>query len=259
MTDQRLVHVTRLGAVVQIGLANPPLNLVTKEFLEHLDESLQEIERDRSVRCVVLHQGAARVFCAGSDMREFESVCKNAIDKKILFEEYVTRRLAHIHCPTIAALDGAALGGGFELALACDIRIAAHDAKVGLTECHIGGLGGSGAVRLTQLVGPARASELLFTGKTLSATLAQAWGLINEVTVDESAKQRALAMASEIAQRGPLSNVFAKQLIAAAVDGPTSKALSLANELQEKIFQSEDLQRGAKAFFDKTQVQFEGR
>jgi enoyl-CoA hydratase len=145
------------------------------------------------------------------------------------------------------------------LALACDIRIAAHDAKVGLTECHIGGLGGSGAVRLTRLVGPARASELLFTGKTLPAAVAQVWGLINEVTVDESAKQRALKMANEIAQRGPLSNVFAKQLIAAAVDGPTSKALSLANELQEKIFQSEDLQRGAKAFFDKTHVQFEGR
>lgn len=258
-TEPGLVRLARHDSIATLELANPPLNLVTKQLLEKLHEALNALVADSSVRCVVLHQGTARAFCAGSDMREFEVVRAKAVDQKILYEEYVIRRLAKLHCPTIAALDGPALGGGFELALACDIRVAAETASVGLTECLIGGLGGSGAVRLTHLVGPARAAEMLFTGKILQAPQAHAWGLVNEISNGESALQRAMKLAAEIASRGPLSNACAKRLIAAALDESTSSALSLANELQDQIFRSEDLQRGAQAFFAKAPVQFKGK
>lgn len=258
-TEPSLVRLKRHANIVALELANPPLNLVTKAFLEQLHDALTSLANDASVRCVVLHQGSARAFCAGSDMREFEVVRAKAVDQKILYEEYVVRQLAKLHCPTIAALDGPALGGGFELALACDMRVAAPTATVGLTECRIGGLGGSGAVRLTHLVGPARAAEMLFTGKVLQAEQAHAWGLVNEVSTGESALQHAMALATEIASRGPLSNAYAKRLIAAAVDESTASALSLANELQDQIFRSEDLQHGAEAFFAKAPVQFKGR
>ena len=258
-SESGLVRLRRHNAIAELKLSNPPLNLVTKSLLEQLHGALTALASDTSVRCVVLHQGTSRAFCAGSDMREFELVRARAIDQKILYEEYVIRQLAKLHCPTIAALDGPALGGGFELALACDIRVAAASASVGLTECLIGGLGGSGAVRLTHLVGPARAAEMLFTGKVMQATQALDWGLVNEVSYGESALQRAMKLATEIASRGPLSNAYAKRLIAAAMDESTASALSLANELQDQIFRSKDLQLGAQAFFSKAPVQFEGR
>lgn len=254
-----LVLLRREGFIAEIELAHPPLNLVTKALLEQLHAALDGLSADSGVRCLIIHQGSARAFCAGSDMREFEAVREHAVDQKILYEEYVTRQLAQLACPTIAAIDGPALGGGFELALACDLRIAAADARVGLTECMIGGLGGSGAVRITRLVGPARAAELLFTGKVLAADQACAWGLVNEVAQGMSAVARARELAAVIASRGPLSNAFAKQLIAAAQDQPVAAALSLANELQDRIFRSGDLQRGAQAFFAKAPVRFEGR
>ena len=257
-SDSGLVSLRRHDAIAELELSNPPLNLVTKQLLEQLHEALTAVGNDPSVRCLVLHQGISRVFCAGSDMREFELVRARAVDQKILYEEYVVRQLAKLHCPTIAALDGPALGGGFELALACDIRVAAASASVGLTECQIGGLGGSGAVRLTHLVGPARAAEMLFTGKVLRATQAHEWGLVNEVSSGESALAVAMRLATEIASRGPLSNAYAKRLIAAAMDESTASALSLANELQDQIFRSKDLQLGAQAFFAKAPVQFGG-
>ena len=258
-TEVPLVLLRREGYFAEIELAHPPLNLVTKALLEQLHAALVELSTDTEVRCVIIQQGAARAFCAGSDMREFEAVRERAVDQKILYEEYVTRQLAQLACPTIAAIDGPALGGGFELALACDLRIASANARIGLTECMIGGLGGSGAVRMTRLIGPSRAAELLFTGKVLQADQACAWGLLNEVVQGTSAIARARQLAAEIASRGPLSNAFAKQLIAAAQDQPVAAALSLANELQDRIFRSEDLLRGAQAFFAKAPVQFEGR
>lgn len=258
-TQTPLVRLRHEGPVAEIELAHPPLNLVTKALLEQLHAVLVSLSVAADLRCVILHQGAGRAFCAGSDMREFEVVRTRAVDEKILYEEYVLRQLAQLACPTIAALDGPALGGGFELALACDLRIGSPAARVGLTECLIGGLGGSGAVRLTRLTGPARAGELLFTGKVLAADQAAAWGLLNELTDEVSALARARELASEISSRGPLSNLFAKRLIAAAQDQPVAAALSLANELQDRIFQSEDLMRGAQAFFGKTPVRFEGR
>lgn len=247
------------GFVAEIELAHPPLNLVTKSLLEQLHQTLIQVSQAQGIRCIILHQGSARAFCAGSDMHEFETVRAHAIDQKILYEEYVLRQLAQLACPTIAVLDGPALGGGLELALACDLRVATKEARVGLTECVIGGLAGSGAVRLTRLVGPARASEMLFTGKVLDAAQAYDWGLLNEVTAAASALPRGRALAAEIATRGPLSNSFAKQLIAAAQDVPAAAALSLSNELQERIFRSDDLMRGSQAFFKKVPVQFEGR
>jgi enoyl-CoA hydratase/carnithine racemase len=258
-SESALVRLKRHASIAEIELSNPPLNLVTKQLLEQLHQALTILSNDPSVRCVVLHQGTSRAFCAGSDMREFELVRAKAVDQKILYEEYVIRQLAKLHCPTIAALDGPALGGGFELALACDIRVAAASASVGLTECLIGGLGGSGAVRLTQLVGPSRAAELLFTGKVLQAAQALEWGLVNEIASSETALQGAIKLAGKIATRGPLSNAYAKRLIAAAMDESTASALALANELQDQIFRSKDLQLGAQAFFAKASVQFEGR
>lgn len=253
------VALRRDGAIAEIALAGGPLNLVNKALLRSLNGTLTEVNEDRDVRCLILHGGSARAFCAGSDINEFASLKHDASEHKILFEDMVLRRLAQLPMPTIAAIDGPALGGGFELALACDLRVCRKGVALGLTESRLGGLAGNGSVRLARLIGPARAKELLFSGETLEAEQALAWGLVNRVATDGSALDAARALATTIASRGPLSNRLAKKLVDAAQDLPLDAALSLSTGAQQQIFDSNDLHEGVSAFFAKRPPKFGGR
>ena len=245
------------GAIAEIGLAAGPLNLVTKALLRALDGALGEVAASGDVRCLILHGGSARAFCAGSDINEFAHIRHDASEQKILYEDLVLRRLARLPVPTIAAIDAPALGGGFELALACDLRVCRRTATLGLTESRLGGLAGNGAVRVTRLVGPARAKELLYTGETISAEQALAWGLVNRV-VDGPALEAARELAATIAARGPLSNRLAKELVDAAQDDALDAALGRSTVAQQRIFDSDDLHEGVAAFFAKRPPTFSG-
>lgn len=247
------------GLVAEIVLANGPLNLVTRPLLRQLDRILGALAGRSDLRCVILHGGEARAFCAGSDIKEFGPLGADASERKILVEDMVLRHLARLPMPTIAAIDGPALGGGFEIALSCDLRILRAGVTVGLPECRLGGLAGSGAIRLTRLVGPARAKQMLFTGLTVSSETAFAWGLVNEVAEGETALSVARRMAAVIAERGPLSNRLAKELVDLAVDVALDAGLSRATVAQQAIFDSQDLLEGSAAFFAKRAPSFAGR
>jgi enoyl-CoA hydratase len=247
------------GCVAELTLSSGPLNLVTRALLRSLNKTIDALEAQPDLRCVIVHGGTARAFCAGSDIKEFGEIFADASEKKILFEDMVLRRLARLPAPTIAAIDAPALGGGLELALACDLRVCRADVALGLTECRLGGLAGSGSLRLTRLVGPARAKELLFTGATITAQQALAWGIVNRVAEKESALEAARALATEISARGPLSNRFAKQLVDAAQDQPLDAALSLSTVVQQRIFDSHDLHEGVAAFLAKREPEFLAR
>jgi enoyl-CoA hydratase len=247
------------GPVVEVGLDSGPLNLVTKPLLRALNELLSQIADHADTRCLILHGGSARAFCAGSDIKEFAPLRGDASEHKILFEDMVLRRLAHLPMPTIAAIDGPALGGGLELALACDLRVLRKGVALGLTESRLGGLAGSGALRLTRLVGPARAKEMLFSGETVSHEQALAWGLVNRIASVGTALDAARALAATIAERGPLSNRLAKELVDAAQDLPLDAGLSRSTVAQQQIFDSRDLHEGVAAFFAKRAPEFTGR
>ena len=247
------------GAIAEIALANGPLNLVTKDLLRAFNRALVEVSANGELRCVIVHGGEARAFCAGSDIREFAHLRDDASEQKILFEDMVLRMLARVPAPTIAAIDGPALGGGLEIALACDLRVCRKGVALGLTESRLGGLAGSGSVRLARLIGPARAKELLFTGETISAERALAWGIVNVVVEEGSALEGARRLAATIAARGPLSNRLAKELVDAADDLPIDAALAKSTALQQKIFDSSDLREGMAAFFAKREPDFLGR
>jgi enoyl-CoA hydratase len=247
------------GLVAELALANGPLNLVTKDMLRAVSAALDEVSTNNEVRCLIVHGGQARAFCAGSDIKEFAHLRYDASEHKILFEDMVLRTLARMAVATIAAIDGPALGGGLEIALACDLRVCRKGVALGLPETRLGGLAGNGSVRLARLIGPARAKEMLFTGETIAAEKALAWGLVNIVVEEGSALEGARRLAATIAKRGPLSNRLAKELVDAAQDVPMDAALSMSTVYQQKIFDSADLHEGAAAFFAKREPTFVGR
>jgi enoyl-CoA hydratase/carnithine racemase len=228
-------------------------------LLRELGRVLADVGERVDIRCVILHGGSGRAFCAGSDVKGFAGIRHDASEQKILFEDMVLRRLARLPMPTIAAIDGAALGGGLEIALACDLRVCRSGVTLGLPESRLGGLAGNGSVRLTRLVGPGRAKELLFTGDTITAEQALHWGLVNRVVDAGSARESARAMAATIAARGPLSNRLAKKLVDAAQDVALDAVLSMSTGAQQQIFDSDDLHEGAAAFFAKRAPRFAGR
>ena len=256
---QASASLSETGFVAEISLSNGPLNLVTRPLLRQLDRILADLSRRQDLRCVILHGGEARAFCAGSDIKEFGPVRHDASEQKILFEDMVLRHLARLPMPTIAAIDGPALGGGLEIALCCDMRVLRSGVRLGLPECHLGGLAGNGAIRLARLIGPARAKQMLFTGATISSEQALAWGVVNEVVEDRSALEAARGLAGTIVQRGPISNRLAKELVDLADDLPLDAGLSHSTVAQQKIFDSDDLQEGAAAFFGKRSPVFAGR
>jgi enoyl-CoA hydratase/carnithine racemase len=251
-----------LGRVAHLELVNPPLNLVTQALLEELEAALVTLAAAPAgeVRAVVLTGSGDRSFCAGSHVGEFEAQRGSAGRERHQLEERVASRLADLPMPTIAAIEGNALGGGLELALCCDIRIASARAKLGLPEVRLAVTPGSGGTqRLPRVVGPARAKELILTGRVLTADEAERIGLVSEVVPAGEARNRADAVADEIAARGPLAVREAKRLIDAAWD--TNLAAGLAAELDasERIFASDDMLEGASAYFGKRDPDYKGR
>lgn len=252
------------GAVVAIGLNNPPLNLVTLELLAQLHQAITDLAnlartRDSRLRAVILHQSDSRAFCGGSDMREFGGVAATPARSKVLFESHVLSSLARLPVPVIAAIEGPALGGGLELALACDLRVAGAGVTLALTEASIGGIAGTGSQRLTKLVGPARAKDLLFTSRRLTAAEGLAWGIVDRVVHDGSAYQSAVTLAGDIAKNAALSVTLAKHLVDVATDRSLDEGLAAAVTAQESVFASHDLQEGAAAFRERRSPKFVGR
>lgn len=253
-----LVTVER-GPVALLRLTNPPLNLVTLELTAQLETALGELADATEVRAVVV-AGNARAFCAGSDIKEFEALHGRVGEGKLLREGAVYQALAQLPMPTIAAIEGNALGGGLELALCCDLRVAAASALLGLPEVSLGAIPGSGGTqRLTRLVGPGWAKRLILTGDPIDSALAHQIGLVEYIAPPGRAEAVAFEIAGTVASRGPLAVREAKQLIDLAVDTTLGEGLASELDASERVFSSEDLLEGARAFIGKRPSRFSGR
>jgi len=247
------------GPVTTVRLQNPPLNLVTVELTHRLDSVLAGIEADDEVRCVIVTGTGDRAFCAGSDVKEFESLHGRVGEGKLLLEKSVYRRLARLPVPTIAAIQADALGGGLELALCADLRVADQRAKLGLPEVRLGVMPGSGGTqRLPRIVGPARAKEMILMGEILDAADAAAIGLLNRLAPSGHVMEVAMEMAETIAARGPIAVREAKRAVDVAGDLPLDQGLAHELDASERIFSSEDMLEGARAFFEKRTPRFKG-
>ena len=206
MTERSYVKYELMDSGVGIlTLDNPPLNLTTLTTLDKLQATCKAIASDDRVRVLVV-TGAGRAFCAGSDVSEFSSVLDDVVDRKLARENAAFTALAELPMPVIAALNGMTLGGGAEIALACDIRFMDEAARIGFPEVKLGVFPGSGGVfRLPRLLGAARAYELLYSGDLIDAREAHLIGLVNRIAPAGEALSQALAFAETIAKRPALA------------------------------------------------------
>jgi len=249
-----------LGPVAHLELVDPPLNLFTGALVLELRDALDRLERADDVRAVVVSGRGERAFSAGSHVGEFEDQAGEAGRDRHKLDQDVWRQLADLPMPTIAAIEGHCLGGGLELALCCDIRIASETAKLGLPEVRLAVIPGSGGTqRLPRVVGATRAKELILTGRRLTAVEAEAIGLVNRVVPAGRAVAVADEIASEIASAGPVAVREAKQLIDTALERDITDGLEAEFEASERIFATEDMVEGARAFFEKRDPVYRGR
>ncbi len=251
------IQLTVAGTVATILLDRPQkLNAIDAEMVERLEAIVGEIDRDPAIRVVLVRGAGDRAFSAGADIRAW-----SALEPLDMWRIWVRRghemldRLAALRQPTIALLHGLVLGGGLELALACDLRIAASDVELGSPEVKLATFPGWGVTRrLADAIGAARAKQLVFTGGRIDADTALAWGLVNEVVRPEELDARGRRLAEEIAVNAPI----AVQLAKAAIDGRGIASRSLEAIGGALAATTADGREGAAAFRAKRRPEFTG-
>jgi len=246
------------GFFATVQLDNPErMNALSRIMVEELQATAQQLAVMREVRAVILHGGRSKAFCSGADLKERAAMNEAQVFAMVHLLRETVNLYERLPMPVIAAMHGTAFGGGCELALACDLRIISEEAEIGLTETSwaiIPGAGGS--VRLPQLVGPARAKELIFTARRLTASEALAMGLVNQVVPREELLTAAHEMAERIAAQGPLAVRAAKR----ALNGGAAlqAALALEFEAYQSIIPTRDRLEGLKAFAEKRKPEYRG-
>ncbi|AZR74058.1 crotonase [Anoxybacter fermentans] len=234
------------------------LNALNRELLNELKEAIAQIKDDPEIKvCIITGEGKA--FVAGADIGEMVEF--NAVEGREFgrLGNSVFNALEEMEKPVIAAINGYALGGGCELALACDIRLASEKAKLGQPEVGLGITPGFGGTqRLVRAIGPAKAKELIFTGKIIDANEAHAIGLVNHVYPAESLLEEAKKMAREIANKAPFAVKLCKRAINEGMEMDLKRGLEMEADLFGLCFATEDQKEGMRAFLEKRKAEFKG-
>lgn len=256
--DLLIVRQENTIACVQIHQPKT-LNALNAAILKALHDTFEQLCSDDSVRVIIL-TGAERSFVAGADIQAMMSM--NYTEAKAFGKlgASVFRKIETCSKPVIAAVNGFALGGGCELVLACDIRIASEKAKFGQPEVSLGITPGfSGTQRLTRAVGFAKAKELIYTGKVIGAEEALNIGLINSVVPSESLMEESMQLAQLIAKQAPIAVQNAKKAMNEGWDLSIEQGIDLEIELFARCFETEDQKQGMQAFLKKEKVEFKGK
>jgi len=242
---------TALDGVALVTLDRPAtLNALSFDLLDELVEALETLDADPTCRAIVITGSGSRAFAAGADIRELEPQTSASLAAGGRFDTW--DRLAAIGLPLVAAVRGVALGGGCELAMVCDMIVAAEDASFGQPEIRIGVMPGAGGTqRLTRAIGKARAMELILTGRSLTATEALARGLVTRVVPPEATLAAALELAAAVASMPPLAVRAAKAAILDASDRPLADGLARERSAFFGLFDTDDQAEGMAAFTQK--------
>jgi enoyl-CoA hydratase len=236
------------------------LNALNSEVLDGLKRAAEDALADDSVFVVIVTGAGEKAFVAGADIKEMTGKTPMDMRNFTILGHQVMDLFAKMEKPTIAAINGFALGGGCELAIACDIRLASDNAKIGVPEVSLGIFPGFGGTqRLTSLVGKGRAAEMVFTGGMITAEEAEKIGLVNHVYPQAELMDQAKAMAKEISTKGPVAVRLAKSAVNRALEGGLDDGLAYERELVSLSFSTEDKVEGLKAFLEKRPPNFKGK
>jgi len=248
------------AGLVLVGLDRPAAkNALGRQLLSELREGLKALAADRAVRVVVLHSLVPGVFCAGADLKERASMSPEEAGAFVQGIRTAFSEVEALPMPVIAALEGAAFGGGLELALAADLRVAGAEAKLGLVETALAIIPGAGGTqRLPRLIGVARAKELIYTARRFGADEAGHLGLVNRVVPAGQALEAALALAREILPNGPIALRMAKQAVGQGMELDLAAGLALEEACYAQILPTLDRLEGLAAFREKRPPVYKG-
>jgi enoyl-CoA hydratase/carnithine racemase len=258
MTDRQFVKFTVEDRVGTITIEHPPVNALNSATIEELASVLDEIAGNGDVRALVI-TGAGQAFVAGADIREIAAL-QTPEQANTLLEQAHTffDRLDNLPIPVIAAVNGYCLGGGSEIALACDVRFASDRARFGQPEINLGIIPGfGGTVRLTRLVGPARAVEIMLTGADISAQEALRYGLVNKVVPDGTVVREARNLARLLATKPRGATEAILKLVQDGYGQPAADALAAERAAFSNLVGSPDMREGLSAFLEKRKPTFQ--
>lgn len=258
--ELQLIHLERQGNLAIVTLSRPEkLNALNPQMLNDLESVLVELKADRTVRVVIITGEGEKAFVAGADIGQFPTLTPDEAKNLAERGQAVFQQIEDLGKPVIAAVNGFALGGGCELALACHLRYAADTAKFGQPEVGLGVIAGYGGTqRLPRLVGSGRALDLLLSGRMIDAETALAWGLVNGVFPAQNLMAEVGAIAQEISTKSPKALEHTLAAAYGGYDQPLTDALAGEAEHFRAVFDTTDRIEGAKAFLEKRKPDFKG-
>lgn len=249
---------TREETFAVITLNRPPANAISAELMRDLSAALSEVESDGAVRSVIITGAGDKIFCAGADLGSAFS--GPDITSFIRFGNNVLRRIERFPKPVVAAINGHALGGGCEIAMACHIRILKETARMGQTESNLGIIPGAGGTqRFPRLIGRGLALEHLILGSQIPAAECHRIGLVNRLAKEGETLDDAKALARELSKRPPIATRLIIEAVDDGIQAPIDQALEIETRAFEKVFRTEDAGEGIQAFFQKRPANFQGK
>lgn len=255
-------HGTSKG-IIKLGMNKPESkNAISRKTLASFENALESIKFDKEARVLIIHSLVRNIFCAGADLKERALMPESEVGPFVAKIRQILGSLRELPLPTIAAIDGPALGGGLEMSLACDIRVASSASKMGLVETKLAIIpGGGGTQLLPRLVGPALAKELIFTGRILDGVQAFKIGLVNDVVEQNSdgdaAFVKSIQLAEEIAKQGPIAVRLAKAAIDRGLEVDLHSGLAFEEACYAQVIGTKDRIEGLKAFKEKRLPNFQ--
>jgi enoyl-CoA hydratase len=255
------LSVQRETGVAVLTVQRPQrLNALDARTLDEIRQAFLDFQRDESVRAVIITGAGDKAFVAGADINELARDSPDHARTRAIAGQQVFELIDHLGKPVVAAVNGFALGGGCELAMACTFRIAAETARFGLPEINLGLIPGfAGTQRLARLVGKAKAMELILTGNPVSAPEALALGLVNRVVPAANLMNEARTFASDLASKAPVALRYAMEAVNHGLEMPFADACRLEATLFGMVAATEDMKEGTRAFLEKRKAEFKGR
>jgi enoyl-CoA hydratase/carnithine racemase len=248
----------REEAVAVVTLNRPPANAISEAMVRELNAALNDVQTDAAIRAVVITGSGDRIFCGGADLGSAFS--GGDVEAFIRFGNGVMRKMERFPKPIVAAINGHAMGGGCEIAMACHLRLLKETARMGQTESNLGIIPGYGGTqRLPRLIGRTKALEFLLLGTQIPAQECLALGLVNRLCKEGETLAEAKALARQLARRAPLASAAIIKAVDEGLEAPMARSIDVEIDAFMPTLRSEDAAEGIQAFFAKREPQFRGR